>query len=178
MSAARLLISAIHLQIPLLTASLLILTLNDRGHELTDAYMNDFEKGFEQLYGESCAPEAPRRHVEGYEMDEPIESPTKSIGDLARGWGRGPLDSEGTVIDFSDRPLLCMSHLGDEVVVGGSDHALYTLSVSKARKTRQLHSKAYGHAEWVSCVSHLTDGRSLNLILTLALTLTLILFLT
>jgi len=34
-----------------------------RGHELNDAYMGEFEKGYESLYGESCAADPLRNEV-------------------------------------------------------------------------------------------------------------------
>ena len=55
-----------------------------------------------------------------------------------------------------------MSVWGDEAVVGGSDHALHCLSIKKGKKTRLLHTKTYGHSEWVTCVTHLADGRVLS----------------
>ena len=84
-----------------------------------------------------------------------------SASSLARGWYVSPLDPSGVVADLSDRPLSCasVSPSLDSVVVGGTDHALYEVSLTTGRKTRQLYSKAHGHREWVTCVTHARDGR-------------------
>jgi WD40 repeat protein len=46
--------------------------------------------------------------------------------------------------------------------VGSSDHALYILDVDKAKKKRQLYNKNNGHAEWVTCVTYLSNGAILS----------------
>ena len=64
-------------------------------------------------------------------------------------------------LNLSDRNLLCMSVKGDEVVVGGTDHSLRVVSTANQvlRLKRELHSKQCGHADWVTTVDHLSDGR-------------------
>eukprot|EP01050_Picozoa_sp_SAG11_P033450 SAG11_NODE_11370_length_765_cov_1.240240_2_plen_126_part_01 len=49
-----------------------------------------------------------------------------------------------------------------QAVVAGTDHALYCFSLETGELTRQLHTKACGHADWVSCASFLHDGRVLS----------------
>lgn len=72
----------------------------------------------------------------------------------------GPIDPQGVMLDQSDRPALCMSVNDTEVVVGSSDHALYTFDLTNGRKLRTLYSKQFGHKEWVTCVAHIPcDGR-------------------
>ena len=90
----------------------------------------------------------------------PSRTPS-SASSLARGWYVSPVDPSGVVANLSDRPLACasVSPSLDSVVVGGTDHALYEVSLATGRKTRQLYSKAHGHREWVTCVTHARDGR-------------------
>lgn len=76
----------------------------------------------------------------------------------------GPIDPAGRQIDLSDRPLLCSSsNMRNEVVVGGSDHALYSIDVLDARKRHiTMYTKTCGHTDWVTSVSHLSDGQVLS----------------
>ena len=55
-----------------------------------------------------------------------------------------------------------MDARGDCVVVGSSDHALYEINVRKMKRTRTLYTKTYGHAEWVTSVRYLPDGRIIS----------------
>eukprot|EP01041_Mallomonas_annulata_P001875 gene1875-3635_t len=76
-----------------------------------------------------------------------------------------PEDPAGRRVDVSDRPLLCMSKSSDgrEVVVGGADHALYSIDVRDVRKRHvQMYSKRCGHTDWVTSCTHLIDGRVLS----------------
>ena len=94
--------------------------------------------------------------------EPPVPSQTpSSASSLARGWYVSPVDPSGVVANLSDRPLACasVSPSLDSVVVGGTDHALYEVSLATGRKTRQLYSKSHGHREWVTCVTHARDGR-------------------
>ena len=73
-----------------------------------------------------------------------------------------PIDSKGTRINISDRPILCMSYTkdGNELVVGSADHALYSVNIKYPnKKPIQMYSKRYGHTDWVTSCSHLIDGR-------------------
>jgi WD40 repeat protein len=80
----------------------------------------------------------------------------------ARGWYSGPVTPAGVVLDVADRPVLCLSVSGNEGVVGVSNHSLYTFNIANGRKERELYTKKYGHTEWVTCVTHLADGRILS----------------
>lgn len=55
----------------------------------------------------------------------------------------------GLAVELSDRPLLCVAAHWEaaEVVLGGSDHALYVIDVRSARKKRTLYTKTCGHTE-------------------------------
>ena len=46
--------------------------------------------------------------------------------------------------------------------MGSSDHAIYTVDLATGKRRRTLYSKSFGHAEWVSCMQHLPDGRLLS----------------
>ena len=87
----------------------------------------------------------------------------------AAGWFKGPRANNGRVGNVSDRPLLCMSVFGDLAVVGSADHGLIEVELKGSgkdptaalRTRRTLYTKQYGHAEWVTDVAHLPDGRVL-----------------
>lgn len=81
-------------------------------------------------------------------------------GNEGGGWLRGPAEPP-LVYDASDRPLMSVSvHLeSGQAVVAGTDHACYCVSLETAERTRQLHTKTSGHADWVSCAAFLRDGR-------------------
>ena len=82
-----------------------------------------------------------------------------------------PTDEAGTLVRLSERPLVCSASLGDRVVLGGTDHALYELQVHADKRggarsaeaspsvSRRLYSKSHGHSEWVTDVAYLADGR-------------------
>ena len=55
----------------------------------------------------------------------------------------------GRRCELSERPLLCasVSWAAGEAVVGGSDHALYTVDLQTGKKRRTLYTKTCGHAE-------------------------------
>ena len=86
---------------------------------------------------------------------------TMSVAAVSPQFSKGPLDPAGTLVDLSDRPMMCMSTdvARGVAVIGGSDHALYEVRLSDGALLRTLHTKRYGHAEWVTAVSHLGDGR-------------------
>ena len=74
-----------------------------------------------------------------------------------------PTLSEGLVLDAADRPMSCgvLTPWG-EVVVGCTNHSLYCvnpLDESRVGLTRELHSKRYGHSEWVTSVTFTTGNR-------------------
>lgn len=72
-----------------------------------------------------------------------------------------PLDPAGRRVDVSDRLLICSSsNMRNEVVVGGSDHALYSINVNDpASKPITMYNKSNGHTDWVTSVTHLADGQ-------------------
>jgi hypothetical protein len=72
-----------------------------------------------------------------------------------------PVDPAGRVVDCSDRMLICASsNMRNEVVVGGADHALYSVNVADARsKHVTMYGKTMGHTDWVSTVTHLANGK-------------------
>lgn len=72
-----------------------------------------------------------------------------------------PMDPAGRKVDVSDRLLICSSsNMRNEVVVGGSDHALYSINVSDpTSKPITMHNKSNGHSDWVTSVTHLADGQ-------------------
>jgi hypothetical protein len=74
---------------------------------------------------------------------------------------RPPTDPAGRSFDVSDRLLICSSsNLRNEIVVGGSDHALYSININDScAATVTMYSKSYGHTDWVSSVTHLVDGK-------------------
>lgn len=48
----------------------------------------------------------------------------------------------------------------NEVVVGGSDHALYSINVNDpSSKPITMYNKSNGHTDWVTSVTHLADGQ-------------------
>lgn len=67
--------------------------------------------------------------------------------------------SSGRVIDVSDRNVLCMSVLGEKVVLGSADHGLKEINVRAGQQLRNLYTQRFGHKEWVTTVSHCPDGR-------------------
>ena len=76
-----------------------------------------------------------------------------------RGYETGPSNEAGDVFDTSDRNILCMDVLGDEVVVGGADHGLKVYNLKRKRESRTLYTKRYGHTDWVTSCAYLSDGR-------------------
>lgn len=81
-----------------------------------------------------------------------------------------PSHAAGIRVDLSDRMLLCASsNLRNEVIVGGSDHALYAVDIVDPSKYNNgsykpvtMYSKTCGHTDWVTTVTHLTDGKVLS----------------
>eukprot|EP00741_Cyanophora_paradoxa_P016171 tig00000042_g15611.t1 len=73
-----------------------------------------------------------------------------------------PADPAGILFEASERPILCMSVLGNEAALGGSDHGVNCFNIDTGSQTRNLYTKQYGHSEWVTCITHLPDGRILS----------------
>eukprot|EP00656_Telonema_subtile_P051437 TRINITY_DN6915_c0_g1_i3.p1 TRINITY_DN6915_c0_g1~~TRINITY_DN6915_c0_g1_i3.p1 ORF type:complete len:568 (+),score=118.45 TRINITY_DN6915_c0_g1_i3:131-1834(+) len=140
-----------------------------RSHELNEAYMDEWDRGYAAVTGtDVTGPEPlPVRGIGSeYLKEQRISAPIRMLGALSGGntaaWHQGPADPAGTVLDCSERPILCMSVHNDEAVLGGSDHALYVMNLNTGRRVRSLYSKRYGHSEWVTCVKHLADGRVIS----------------
>eukprot|EP00928_Gymnodinium_smaydae_P040711 TRINITY_DN27588_c0_g1_i1.p1 TRINITY_DN27588_c0_g1~~TRINITY_DN27588_c0_g1_i1.p1 ORF type:complete len:671 (-),score=134.83 TRINITY_DN27588_c0_g1_i1:110-2122(-) len=70
--------------------------------------------------------------------------------------------SSGRCIDVSDRNILCMSVLGEKAVVGSADHGLKELNITAGQQLRNFYTKRFGHAEWVTTVSHCPDGKIIS----------------
>lgn len=79
---------------------------------------------------------------------------------VTRGWSAGPLDPRGTLIDLSDRPVLCGAVDCERGVayVGCSDHATYAIATEHGKKSATLYGKRSGHSEWVTGVAVLGDA--------------------
>lgn len=74
------------------------------------------------------------------------------------------VDQAGFRLDLSDRPLVCCSSDGrNEVVVGGTDHALYSIDTNDLRrKPVTMYTKTSGHTDWVTSATHLANGQVLS----------------
>lgn len=82
---------------------------------------------------------------------------------------RPPKDPKGVQVDLSERPILCASYDSErgEAVFGTADHGLYAVSVNNVDSKRgpkvvQMYSKKYGHTDWITSVTHITDGRVIS----------------
>ena len=75
-----------------------------------------------------------------------------------------PQDPAGRLVDVSNRPLACAAFNGtNEVVFGGTDHALYALDLSQpGRGATKLYSKRWGHSDWVTGCAFTSSGRVLS----------------
>ena len=144
-----------------------------RSHELNDQYMEDFERGFEELRlaaggsKSSGAGSKPVSRTFGSKTGGGRNlgfgwSGVENEGRMARGWAHGPSDPSGRLFNASDRNILCMSLLGSSCVVGSADHGLKEFNIETCKMTRNLYTKKYGHSEWVTCVTHIPDGRVLS----------------
>eukprot|EP00644_Phytophthora_capsici_P000510 jgi/Phyca11/540405/estExt2_Genewise1Plus.C_PHYCAscaffold_40937 len=131
-----------------------------------DRYMEAFDAAFEEL----SAAEAARTGGKMTSITAKPTSLTASAEHLTGSWIQGPRSPEGELYNVSAQPLMCMSMSVDEseVVVGSSDHALYVLPLDNGSsrgprgatsRPRTLYTKKFGHTEWVTCVTHLSDRR-------------------
>lgn len=88
------------------------------------------------------------------------EGPRKPIQSSISNYLRPPKDIEGRRVDISDRPIMCSATNGtNEVVVGGSDHLLYSVDVNDRRKAPIRMS---GHNDWVTSIAFLCDNRVIS----------------
>uniref|UniRef100_A0A7S2W2E0 CAP-Gly domain-containing protein n=1 Tax=Mucochytrium quahogii TaxID=96639 RepID=A0A7S2W2E0_9STRA len=138
-----------------------------RSHELTEEYMEEFEKGFAQLAGPGKSDpfvEEKNPIARSFDPGE-FESKYEPRFEQSRcDWGQGPTNPEGNVFDASDQPLMCaaLSPDGRECVVGGCDHGLRVFEVSTGREKRNLFTKRFGHREWVTDCTYCPDGSILS----------------
>ncbi|KAK1931280.1 F-box/WD repeat-containing protein 7 [Phytophthora citrophthora] len=149
-------------------------------HHQNDRYMEAFDSAFEELSAAEAARTGVKRHnSRDSSLDTSSEgkmtsiaakttSLTASVELLTGSWIQGPRSPEGELHNVSAQPLMCMSMSTDEseVVVGSSDHALYVLPLGNCASSRgatsrprTLYTKKFGHTEWVTCVTHLSDRR-------------------
>lgn len=139
-------------------------------HKQNDQYMQDWEQAYAALHGPSAraALEAPKRvNAPSHSASShgisalPLEYDALQV---ARGWEVGPVDPAGTVLDLSDRPVLCsaLSPDGSEVALGCSDHSVYTVDLRRRRKGRHLYTRTHGHREWVTCLAYTPQGQLIS----------------
>jgi WD40 repeat protein len=119
-------------------------------------------------YGDSTERIQIRPHVPSSKALVPAHSgqfPHKALahGEFAD-YASPPSDPSGRIVDVSDRPLVCSAFNGTgEIVIGGSDHALYSLDVNAPRKApTKLYNKRWGHNDWVTGCTFLASGRVLS----------------
>lgn len=147
-----------------------------RSHELTEAYMDDFQTGLAALGMPTANDESKHSHSSspssgtGFRLEDFRDRFFGGGGGGGGGvsgraaWGGGPADPQGVLFDASDRPLLCasVSPDGRECVVGGCDHGLKVFDVFSGKQRRNLFSKRFGHREWVTGVTYCPDGAVLS----------------
>lgn len=155
-------------------------------HQHTDAYMADMYRALEDMgvdtaddphkaaFGPACSTVGRAHGTAACAAAQPMPRgilggrfASSSVVALRPegSWPSGPLEPAGRVGRISERNLLCMSVLGDVAVVGSADHGLSEVPLRGAgplRAKRTLYTKQYGHAEWVTDVAHLPDGRVLS----------------
>lgn len=155
-------------------------------HRQHDAYMDAFDDAYEDLVGKNggkpdAAPSDMARETEqtaklpkASAVREQEVAPPSALHQLSGAWLSGPASPEGSVHRVSAQPIMCMSLSPDEheLVVGSSDHALYSIPVSASQasgrgarsatgagRMRTLYTKKFGHTEWVTCSMYLSDNR-------------------
>ena len=160
-----------------------------RSHEMNSSYGNEWDAAYQELGGEGAPfhealtggrPSATIGTVLGAMLERSPSGQGASLsvarsfdhgGGSGDRWTRGPSGAP-LLLDASDRNLLAMSVRGNKGVAACADHGLHCFDLASktgvdgttsiARLTRQLHSKRYGHADWVSVVVTLPDGRVLS----------------
>ena len=154
-----------------------LLDTNQKSKNVTTSSINGYDVESESI-GQNTERIAIRRQVDDKKKLPQLISadPNSSrfAGDNLDGsysnlFFRPPADPSGKQIDLSDRPLLCASFdaVRGEAVFGGSDHALYSVNINeidskRGPKTVKMYSKTCGHADWVTSVAHLKDGRVIS----------------
>ena len=154
-----------------------LLDTNQKSRNVTTSSINGYDVESESI-GQNTERVAIRRQVDDKRKLPQLISadPSSSgfAGDKLDGsysniFFRPPADPSGKQIDLSDRPLLCASFdaVKGEAVFGGSDHALYSVNINEIDSKRgpkivKMYSKTCGHADWVTSVAHLKDGRVIS----------------
>lgn len=59
-------------------------------------------------------------------------------------------------------PILCLDTQNDIAITGSTDHGLRVYNLSTGKQIKELYSKSYGHTEWVTCLTFLSDGRVIS----------------
>ena len=155
-------------------------------HVANDRYMNEFEEAYTNMYGKDIDPTpslAPalaiarysaRRETLLYEAAGrtiPAMPAQRLPGVPSTAWSSvGPADAAGMLLDLSDRPLLVAARdpratgAHAEVLIGGSDHAVYGVDAVRGTIARKLYGGRTGHTEWVTGVTYLGDasGRAVS----------------
>ncbi|TMW55599.1 hypothetical protein Poli38472_010481 [Pythium oligandrum] len=155
-------------------------------HRQNDTYMEAFDAAYDEMaerHGVSGKADVRERSAPSKTAKEHIvrelETPSATTGeDYDGAWLSGPASPEGRVQNVSAQPIMCMSMSPDrrEVVVGSSDHALYTIPLGSSSapgarggraaqglgRSRTLYTKKFGHTEWVTCATYLPDNRILS----------------
>ena len=102
-------------------------------------------------------------YISGSDFDITAPRSVNAPFSNSRNFFNPPDDPQGRQFDVSDRPLLCISsNKRNEVVVGSSDHALYAIDVDNLdskKKPVTMHNKTNGHADWITAVTHLSNGK-------------------
>ena len=160
-----------------------------RSHEMNSAYGSEWDTAYQGLGGEGTpfqtaltgGPPQPMGSSSDVTVGAMVErSPNgqgaapcvaTSFNNHRHSWAQGP-SRTCLVLDASDRNLMAMSVQNNKGVAACADHGLHCFDLTSktdvdgnttlARLTRQLHSKRYGHADWVSVVATLPDGRVLS----------------
>jgi WD40 repeat protein len=129
-------------------------------HHINDAYVEDLKDAFGIPPADADYP--PARSAVLLPSGPPSTSIPETPGPvlLSAQWHQGPIDPAGTLLELSDRPVMCMAlnTATLQATVGCSDHASYVIDVSKAVKQKTLFGKRVGHSEWVTGLTYLNDA--------------------
>lgn len=133
--------------------------LASQSHRDNEKYMDKFEKGFQEMQVYSAAT-TPQRNAASKKADiASMKNQIPTSNQASTIWSKGPIDASGSLVTISPQNVTCMSTQGKFSVMGSTDHALYVVDLNSKKNVKTLYSKRCGHAEWVTCVDHLPDGR-------------------
>lgn len=59
-------------------------------------------------------------------------------------------------------PILCMDIKDNIAITGSTDHGLRVYNLVQGKQIKELYNKKYGHTEWVTCVTILSDNRVIS----------------